>query len=59
MDNNMLIIHGGAPTAVMNASLYGAVMEAKDSGKVTAVLGARGGALGVTREDFIRLDNIP
>lgn len=59
MENNMLIIHGGAPTAVMNASLYGAVMEAKDSGKVAAVLGARGGALGVLREDFIRLDNIP
>ena len=30
---NLLIIHGGAPTAVLNASLYGAVQEAK-AGKV-------------------------
>lgn len=59
MEKNLLIIHGGAPTAVMNASLYGAVMEARDSGKAAAVLGARGGALGVLREDFIRLDTIP
>ena len=25
---NALIVHGGAPTAVINASLYGAVTEA-------------------------------
>ena len=32
MKGNMLIVHGGAPTAVINASLYGAVKAAKDSG---------------------------
>ena len=28
MEGNALIVHGGAPTAVINASLYGAVREA-------------------------------
>lgn len=28
---NMLVVHGGAPTAVINASLYGAVKEAKNT----------------------------
>ena len=30
MNGNALIVHGGAPTAVINASLYGAVKEAKN-----------------------------
>ena len=34
---NLLIAHGGAPTAVINASLYGAVMEAKNSGVVSTM----------------------
>ncbi len=53
--SKLLIAHGGAPTAVINASLYGAVMEAKKSGKVDAVLGARHGSAGILAEDFIDL----
>lgn len=59
MKNNMLIIHGGAPTAVINASLYGAVRAAAESGEVGAVYGAKGGSLGAMRGEFIRLDTIP
>lgn len=29
MGDNILIVHGGGPTSVINASLYGAVKEAK------------------------------
>lgn len=57
MEKRILIIHGGAPTAVINSSLYGAVMEAKKSG--VQVLGALGGAMGLIREDFVRLDHLP
>lgn len=29
MEENILIVHGGGPTAVINGSLYGAVTEAR------------------------------
>lgn len=49
MAGNALIIDGGAPTAVINASLYGAIMEAesrKEIGKFYAAIGGAGGLLG-------------
>lgn len=52
---NMLIAHGGAPTAVINASLYGAVMEAKKSGKVDKVYVAIHGSAGILNEEFVDL----
>lgn len=58
MPNNMLIVHGGGPTAVINCSLYGAVDEAKKSGKVGKVYGALGGMRGVLTERFIQLDAV-
>ena len=56
---NLLIVHGGAPTAVINASLYGAVTEAKKHPEVDKVLGAIGGSGGVLREDFCELQSVP
>lgn len=56
MAGNLLIVHGGAPTAVINCSLYGAVDEAKKSGKIGRIYGAEGGMGGVLAERFIRLD---
>ena len=29
MADNLLVVHGGGPTAVINASLYGVIREAK------------------------------
>ena len=29
MSQNVLVVHGGGPTAVINASLYGVIEEAK------------------------------
>lgn len=57
MDNNLLIIHGGGPTAVLNASLYGAVLAAKKSGCVDHIYGANNGTGGLLREELICLDD--
>ncbi len=59
MAENLLIIHGGGPTAVMNASLYGAVKEAKRSGKIQHIYGADNGTGGVLAERFIELEDVP
>lgn len=58
MAGNLLIVHGGAPTAVINCSLYGAVDEAKKSGKIGRIYGAEGGMGGVLAERFVRLDAV-
>lgn len=55
----LLIVHGGGPTAVLNASLYGAVAEAQASGQIDAVYGAIGGTAGVLAERFARFDTVP
>jgi 6-phosphofructokinase len=53
MKDNMMIVHGGAPTAVINASLYGAVREALRYPEIGAVYGAVGGVDGIFQERFI------
>ena len=53
---NMLLVHGGAPTAVMNASVYGVLQAAQ--GRVDAVLGANGGTGGLMAEKFIDLTRL-
>lgn len=58
MAENLLIIHGGGPTAVLNASLYGAVKKAKESGIFEHIYGANNGTGGVLKEDFIELSGI-
>ncbi len=58
MHENILVIHGGAPTAVMNASLYGVIKEARDSGVCRHVYAARGGTQAVLTQDFIDLTTI-
>ena len=58
MPQNMLIVHGGGPTAVMNCSLFGAIDEAKKSGKIGKIYGALGGMTGVLAERFVALDEV-
>ncbi len=55
---NILIAHGGAPTAVINASLYGAIKEIKDSGFKGKIFAARLGSKGLYNEDFIDLTDV-
>ena len=56
---NLLIVHGGAPTAVINASLYGVIEEARASGRIQKVLGAIGGSEAVLEERFLNLLAFP
>lgn len=53
MTKNLLIVHGGGPTAVINASLYGAICAARQSPQVGQVYGALGGTAGVLAERFV------
>lgn len=55
MAANVLVIHGGGPTAVINASLYGVIDEAKKSGRIHKVYGAIGGSEGVLKERLLDL----
>ena len=51
----LLIAQGGGPTAVINQSLVGAVLEARKFPQVTRIYGALHGVSGVLNEDFIDL----
>lgn len=53
---NLLVAHGGGPTAVINASLAGVVGEAKRQRSVGKILAARGGIEGVLKGDLVELD---
>ena len=59
MDNNVIIMHGGGPTAVINASLYGAVREAQASPEVDRIYAAIGGTGGLLRENLRDLTDLP
>lgn len=59
MGDNLLIMHGGGPTAVINASLYGAIREAKLHKELDHIYAAKNGTGGLLREELIDLKNIP
>lgn len=59
MNGNVLVVHGGGPTAVLNASLYGVIKEAKESKRVGKVYAAIGGSEGILKEDFLDLMEFP
>ncbi len=52
---NMVIAQSGGPTMVINQSLIGAVMAARDSDAIGKIYGARHGIAGILNEDFIDL----
>lgn len=57
--SNALIVHGGAPTAVINASLYGAVTEARKHPEIEHFYAAIGGSGAVLKEHFLDLFTAP
>lgn len=59
MEENVLVVHGGGPTPVINASLYGVIKEAKESKNVHKVYGAMGGTGAIFKEDFLDLLTVP
>jgi 6-phosphofructokinase 1 len=59
MAYNLLIVHGGGPTPVINSSLYGVIKEAQKSSKIDKVLGAIGGTGAILSGNFLDLKNFP
>lgn len=55
---NLMIVHGGGPTAVINASLFGAVQEAKKHPEIKKIYGAAGGTGGLLKRRVIDLGDI-
>ncbi len=51
----ILVAQGGGPTAVINQSLVGVVLEARRHPAVQRVYGARHGVRGIVGEDFVDL----
>ena len=51
----MVIAQGGGPTAVINQSLVGAVLEARLFPQIERIYGARYGVRGIVNEDFVDL----
>lgn len=51
----LVIAEGGGPTAVINQSLVGAVLEARLFPQIERIYGARYGVRGVVDEDFVDL----
>ncbi|MEY3252322.1 MAG: Pyrophosphate--fructose 6-phosphate 1-phosphotransferase [Pseudomonadota bacterium] len=51
----ILVAQGGGPTAVINQSLVGVVLEARRHGGISRVYGARHGVRGIVDEDFVDL----
>lgn len=57
--NNILIVHGGGPTTVLNSSLYGVIKEAEKCENIQSVYGALGGTAGFLVEDFVDFTKQP
>lgn len=55
LEGNLLIAHGGGPTAVINASLQGVIEEAKKYPQIKGLIGARFGVEGLLKEELIDL----
>ena len=51
----ILVAQGGGPTAVINQSLVGVVLEARRHPGIQRVYGARHGVRGIVNEDFVDL----
>jgi 6-phosphofructokinase 1 len=55
LTGKVLVAQGGGPTAVINQSVVGAVLEARKYPQVTHVYGAIGGVNGIINEEFYDL----
>ncbi|MDX8382748.1 MAG: diphosphate--fructose-6-phosphate 1-phosphotransferase, partial [Ghiorsea sp.] len=55
LKGKMVIGQSGGPTAVINQSLVGAILAARQQPAITGILGAKHGLAGIMAEDFIDL----
>jgi len=59
MTGTFVIAQGGGPTAVINQTLVGAVLEIRKRHKGVRVLGARYGVRGIRDGDYVNLSAVP
>jgi len=59
LKGKVLIAQGGGPTAVINQSLVGAILESRKFPGVEHVYGAQHGVSGIINEDFLDLSREP
>lgn len=55
LEGKVVVAQGGGPTAVINQSLVGVVLESRKFNQITKVYGAVNGVSGILREDFLDL----
>ncbi|MGB4659423.1 MAG: 6-phosphofructokinase [Mobilitalea sp.] len=55
LEGKVVVAQGGGPTAVINQSLVGAVLESRKFPQITKVYGAINGVNGIVNEDFLDL----
>jgi 6-phosphofructokinase 1 len=55
LKGKVVIAQGGGPTAVINQSMVGAVLESRKFSQITKVYGAIGGVEGIVNEEFMDL----
>lgn len=55
LEGKVVVAQGGGPTAVINQSLVGVVLESRKFNQVTKVYGAINGVSGIINEDFFDL----
>lgn len=55
LEGKVLVAQGGGPTAVINQSLVGVVLEARKFPQITKVYGALHGVSGIVNEEFVDL----
>ena len=58
MADNLIVIHGGGPTAVINSSLYGVIAYAKTDRKIGKIYAAKNGTGGLLKEELIELTDV-
>lgn len=55
LEGKVVVAQGGGPTAVINQSMVGVVLESRKFPQVTKIYGAVNGVTGIINEDFIDL----
>ena len=59
LEGKVVVAQGGGPTAVINQSLVGTVLESRKFQQITKVYGAVNGVEGIINEEFLDLTRKP
>lgn len=58
-ESNLMIVQGGGPTAVFNASLAAIIAEAQRQPSIASIFGSRYGIKGLCTDDIVELTDVP